>query len=272
MTDLSTLHPLFPLAFRIALASLAYPLAWGCARLALGRARMASLRLERPFTEALLFAVAVFPLGLVVGLDALDPRLVGPALALSPPARGASALFFGLLAALPLLGTLRTHARDLPSSPVGEPSLLVLLLTSLVPTLAFIALRSATVLEQAPYAAATLARAPLRAAVVPTDATARLSLGFRFASADDLDRAREEITFARAFGADPSRVLELESELAARMGDCPRAERLFRLSIEQSLGAGLTAPGSTPLRLGGYFLPPSLVTRCRFGARDTTTR
>lgn len=272
MTDLSTLHPLLLVAARIALAVLGYPLAYAAARLALGRDRLDGLRARHPFTESAVLLVGLVPFGLLLGNDALDPRLVGPALSISAAGRASTAAIFGLLAGLPLLGGLRAHDAEAPSARGEGPSLAVLFVAAALPFAALLALRGATRGEGGPYEAAALARAPLRAALVPSDADARLSLGFRFASADMLDRARGEAAYARGLGAVPARTYELESEIAARAGDCEGAERLFRLSLESSLGDILEGHATTRLRLGGYFLPPSLVTRCHFGERGASPR
>lgn len=113
--------------------------------------------------------------------------------------------------------------------------------------------------EDAPYHG----DATWRLRVDPWDATAMLANGWAARERQELSRAlasaREAVRMGGALG--PS--LELEAELLAARGDCEAARATFDRAIRARASASFEDDAlAAPLVLGGYRLPPTLVTEC----------
>ena len=108
--------------------------------------------------------------------------------------------------------------------------------------------------------------ARMRLVIDPWDADAMLALAWRARAAGDLPRAFERATLAAHMRPDRQSYYLAWSELHAAAGDCTAA----RESFEQSLAAQATRAfdASAPLELGGYDLPPTLVTECDLTVGD----
>ncbi|MGE0785935.1 MAG: hypothetical protein AB7S26_09625 [Sandaracinaceae bacterium] len=117
--------------------------------------------------------------------------------------------------------------------------------------------------DAAPHAGGGMARWRLR--IDPWDGAAMLASAW--ASHDDgaPERARARLAEARRMGIPEGPALELLSELAASEGDCALAHQLFDRALRaRAADAFENDPFSDaePLVLGGYHLPPALVTEC----------
>lgn len=252
--------PLVVLAARLVIAFCLPIVVLGLGRVVLGGQRARELADAAPRARAHALAVASVTGGALLGWDALDPRLVGVPVATHDGARIAAASLLAMLALLPLLSALRVAAGPLDARQ--RASALALATAALVVVAAMAFTRHATRLVGTPYDPPVLARAPLRAAIVPSDAMAWLTLAYVSATNDRFDEARERLTLARSLGAAVAPALEIESELFARLGDCETAERLFRFSLETRVPVDLLGER---LDLRGFRLPTSLVTRCGYG-------
>ncbi len=100
-----------------------------------------------------------------------------------------------------------------------------------------------------------------RLRVDPWDGGATLALAWQARRREDLERAEAYATEAARLGAAAPALLELEAELWAARGDCARAEETF----DRALAARVVDPLETSLELGGYRIPPTLMTECGMG-------
>ncbi|UJR80396.1 M48 family metalloprotease [Sandaracinus amylolyticus] len=104
-----------------------------------------------------------------------------------------------------------------------------------------------------------------RLRIDPWDSTAMLAAAWATRRDEDLDRAERELDLAAWMGAPRANVLELEAELAAARGDCASARVRFDEALRARSQLAYDDPWQ-PLELGGWHLPPSLVTECGYGA------
>lgn len=265
MTLAQGVHPLVIVAGRLGVIFVAPMAARLIASLTLGGTRLRAFEELHPTGFGRASALPLALLGAQLGADCLDPALVGVGIATNPIARGLAACAFVALGVAPALRALRGRAQEPPFTSADHASLVVVgACTGLLAIGWGLGARS-TRLEEAFYTANTLARAPLRAAIVPTDPNARLALAYR-ATSTNLDLAREELTLAVTLGAPPARTLEVEAEIRARVGDCAGAERAFRSALAASMPSDPNEFSRTRLELGAFHLPPSLITRCAYGA------
>ncbi|AKF07014.1 M48 family metallopeptidase [Sandaracinus amylolyticus] len=106
-----------------------------------------------------------------------------------------------------------------------------------------------------------------RLRIDPWDSTAMLASAWETRRDEDLDRAARELDLAAWMGAPRANVLELEAELAAARGDCASARARFDEALRERSRVAYDDPWR-PLELGGWHLPPTLVTECGYGADD----
>lgn len=105
-----------------------------------------------------------------------------------------------------------------------------------------------------------------RLRVDPWDASAMLSLGWVAARANDPRLASARASEARRLGAGESDVMELDAENLAATGHCEEARTRFDESLAERARERFAAAAAwEPLELGGYHVPPSLVTECGYG-------
>lgn len=97
--------------------------------------------------------------------------------------------------------------------------------------------------------------------VDPWDANATLALAWQSRRREDLDRADAYVAEAAYLGASPPALLEIEAELLAARGDCVAARETF----DRALAARVVDPLESTLELGGYRIPPTLLTACEWG-------
>lgn len=115
--------------------------------------------------------------------------------------------------------------------------------------------------EDAPHAGASLATWRLR--IDPWDATAMLAAAWASRRRDEPDRALAQAREARRMGLASAPALELEAEVLAAERRCAEARAVFDRALRaraERLFEG--DPLATPLRLGGYHVPPTLTTHC----------
>ena len=113
--------------------------------------------------------------------------------------------------------------------------------------------------------------APERAArwrrvIDPWDPDAMLALAWRARAGGELDVAFERAELAARMGPDRQSYYLAWSELHAAAGDCDAARDAFEESLTAQATEAFDAP--TPLELGGYDLPPTLVTDCDLTVGD----
>jgi hypothetical protein len=105
-----------------------------------------------------------------------------------------------------------------------------------------------------------------RLRVDPWDPSATLALAWQARRREDLERAEAYATEAARLGAPTPPLLEMEAELLAARGECARARETF----DRALAARVVDPLQSSLELGGYRIPPTLMTECGMG--DPRTR
>lgn len=101
-----------------------------------------------------------------------------------------------------------------------------------------------------------------RMRIDPWDSDAMMALAWRARDAEALDRAQARAGLAAQMGPDAARYYELWAELHAARGDCQAARESFRRSMSERATGALDDALDRPLSLGGFRLPPTLVSRC----------
>lgn len=114
--------------------------------------------------------------------------------------------------------------------------------------------------RDAPNAGESAARWRLR--VDPWDPVAMIAAGWAARRREAHPRAAAWAAEARAHGANEADVLELEAEIHAARGECAQAQARFDEALRVRAEAAFAAPLAAPLELGGYHLPPTLISEC----------
>jgi Zn-dependent protease with chaperone function len=104
-----------------------------------------------------------------------------------------------------------------------------------------------------------------RLRIDPWDPTAMLALAWASARDHDPSLATARLTEARRHGARESDAMELDAELLAAAGHCVEGRARFEAALAQRASERFEVGSWEPLELGGYHLPPSLVTECGYG-------
>ena len=104
-----------------------------------------------------------------------------------------------------------------------------------------------------------------RLRVDPWDPSAMLALAWAAASDADPDLARARAAEATRLGANRAELLELDAELLAAAGRCDEARARFDEALSARASERFALGRWEPVELGGYHLPPSLVTECGYG-------
>ncbi|MBX3275084.1 MAG: hypothetical protein KF729_32770 [Sandaracinaceae bacterium] len=113
--------------------------------------------------------------------------------------------------------------------------------------------------DDAPYHG----EATWRLRIDPWDATAMLASGWAARSRGELGRARARAIESVRMGGPEGPALELEAEILAARGECAAARATFDRAIEARARAAFADDSlPAPLVLGGYRLPPALLTEC----------
>ncbi len=100
-----------------------------------------------------------------------------------------------------------------------------------------------------------------RLRIHPWDGTATLALSWQARRREDLERADAYADEAERMGVASPALLELRAELLAARGDCAAARETF----DEALSARVVDPLAVSLELGGYRIPPTLLTECGMG-------
>lgn len=152
-----------------------------------------------------------------------------------------------------------------PEPPARRPGLVAGLVIGAglvaLPTLS----EAATRIEPGSEAFLGSSAASWRLRVDPWDPQATLALGWASALGDDPALARTRLAAARTLGADEADALELEAQLAAAAGECGEARARFDDALRERARERFEEGRWEPLELGGYHLPPALVTECGYG-------
>lgn len=121
----------------------------------------------------------------------------------------------------------------------------------------------ATPIEVGEAANTSESAAEWRLRVDPWDDVAMLAYGWGASAREAPQQARARLDLARRMGVGEAPALELEAELAALAGDCDEARALFDRALRARAMAAFDEDGlAEPLLLGGYHLPPTMVTEC----------
>lgn len=104
-----------------------------------------------------------------------------------------------------------------------------------------------------------------RLRIDPWDARATLALGWSSARERDSGLAAARLAAARRLGVAESDALELDAELLAAEGSCDDARARFEQALGERARERFAEGSWEPVPLGGYHLPPSLVTECGYG-------
>ncbi|MDQ3033729.1 MAG: M48 family metalloprotease, partial [Myxococcota bacterium] len=118
-------------------------------------------------------------------------------------------------------------------------------------------------IADAPLAGESAARWRLR--VDPWDSHAMMAWAWATRRRDDLELADAQLARAMRMGAPMPEVMELEAELMATRGDCEGARVRFEDALSARAQRAFAEPWA-PLELGGWHLPPTLVTECGYGS------
>lgn len=97
--------------------------------------------------------------------------------------------------------------------------------------------------------------------IEPWDARAVLALAWNARRQEDLERAEAYRLQAYALGVEEYLALELQAELEATSGDCDAA----RATFDRALASRVADPLEAVMELGGYTVPPALITECGMG-------
>lgn len=100
-----------------------------------------------------------------------------------------------------------------------------------------------------------------RLRIDPWDANATLALAWQARRREDLERAAAYADEAQRMGVSSPALLELRAELLAARGECEAARETF----DEALAARVVDPLAVSLELGGYRIPPTLLTECGMG-------
>ncbi|HJL20325.1 MAG TPA: hypothetical protein RMH99_31955 [Sandaracinaceae bacterium LLY-WYZ-13_1] len=115
--------------------------------------------------------------------------------------------------------------------------------------------------EEAPHAGASAAVWRLR--IHPWDPVAMLAAGWASREREDYRRAVAQAREARRMGLPVAPTLELEAEVLAARGRCEEARATFDRALRARAARVFEEDAlAAPLTLGGYQLPPTLVTEC----------
>lgn len=95
----------------------------------------------------------------------------------------------------------------------------------------------------------------------PWDARAVLALAWNARRQEDLERAEAYRAQAIELGVETYLALELRAELQATQGDCEAA----RATFDEALASRVIDPLLVSMELGGYTVPPALITDCGMG-------
>lgn len=226
--------PLLLAAVMVAFAALLLPPL--AAQIAGGRRTLAGL------------ASMVFALGLVAGIDVLDPQWLDTKL----PIAGVLLGFIGAGATL-------WQWRE---TKAGGSAALGLALGA-IPLVLFVTLEHATVLEDPTEASES--QASWRRRLSPWDPEAMLALAWVAQRGEHLDIAQARLDLAVELGADEAYSNELDAELKAGGGDCDAAREAFDRAMAIRAERALE---TFDLRLDqAYRLPETFVRLC--GLQDT---
>jgi hypothetical protein len=104
--------------------------------------------------------------------------------------------------------------------------------------------------------------------VDPWDGEAMLAVAWGSRRNNHLDASQAQLEEALRLGATQAEAMELEAELLAARHDCVGARARFDAALRERARRQFETGIFEPLELGGYHLPPSLVTECGYGEQD----
>ncbi len=241
-------------------ASLA--MAWAIGATALGPSLAeAQAGIASHAAATICLTAAVFADRWRIGSGDLRPLVGGYLIALSVSASLSvvtpHAVFLGALI-IGIASALAFRTRHVEGSAVG-PWIGGALAATLFALLALPVPLTAIRLEDAPQAG----DATWRLRVDPWDENAMLASGWAARRRGDLDRASASAREAVVMGLGQAPALELESEVLAARGACEEARAAFDEALRVRASDAFEGDSLlAPLVLGGFQLPPTLVTAC----------
>jgi hypothetical protein len=191
----------------------------------------------------------------LAGATALGPALVARAV-------GWESAAFAIASACVALGAGQLARRRRTEGTEQGARLGVAIGLVISTTLAALVLAPWTITAIADAPAASDPEARWRLRVDPWDPVAMLAAGWSARRRESYPRALAWAAEAREHGASEPAVLELEAEIFAARGECEQAHARFDQALRARAEAAFADPLAAPLELGGYHLPPSLLTEC----------
>jgi hypothetical protein len=254
-----------PIATPIACALVPFATAWLLKLVLLARsaddAARRATQIDQLRAALLVTAIAQVALAFFAGLTALGPALVSSA-------RGPWGWAFGcfsLLIALAASVAARRRAARGSHEPGAKsarrwPGIIAGAAMATLVLGGGLAAWSLTAIEDPTRASASAARWRMRAD--PWDAGAMLASGYDARRRDRYELAVARAREARRMGIAAELALELEAETLAAQGECERARRTFDRAIAARAQRTFEGVLTAPLTLGGYRIPPALITEC----------
>lgn len=194
-------------------------------------------------------------LAALAGWTALGPALIDARL-------GWESAAFAIACAAVAFASGHLARRRVPEGPEQSARLGVAIGLVVSLTISALVLAPWTITRIADAPAASDAEAHWRLRVDPWDPVAMLAAGWSARRRESYPRALAWAAEAREHGASEAATLELEAEIFAARGECERAHALFDQALRARAEAAFADPLAAPLELGGYRLPPSLLTEC----------
>jgi len=129
-------------------------------------------------------------------------------------------------------------------------------------TLLFVAVAFATDVSTTEPRSVDEDRVWARLQLNPRDPEANLLMAWYERDRDAFADALRRADTARQLGADEPLVLQVESEILAARGDCAGAQATFDRALVSMAERALDAALEENLSLGGFSLPPTLISHC----------
>lgn len=192
----------------------------------------------------------------------LGATAFAPALLSGPAALVVGGVVGGSTAALSAFLFSRRFAPSPVGGDVRRSAIVAGVLVGLIPIATATLVERLTRLDPDRIATTSPDTAWRRLHVDPRDGAAMLAAAWASSDANDPQRATARIDEAERMGAPAPELAEARAEVAASEGDCAAARAHFDRALVLRAEAAFAAGAMPELTLGGYHLPPSMITRC----------